>query len=92
MTKRINAMTIRKNLGEVLEGVYYRGDEVIVERGGKPMGVLIPISQYDRIKQFRSNALAKIEAQWGKMPATDNLAAAEAEIAMETAAVRYGIA
>jgi hypothetical protein len=35
MTKPINSMTARKNLGELLEGVYCWGDEVIVARAGR---------------------------------------------------------
>jgi prevent-host-death family protein len=90
MAKRVNAMAARKNLGELLEGVFYRGDEVIVERAGKPMGVIIPIAQYERIERSRAETLAKIEAQWSSMPPTVDLRAAELEIALEAEAVRHG--
>ena len=85
-------MTARKNLGELLEGVYYRGDEVIVERAGKPMGVLIPIAQYERIERLRADTLAEIEALWNQMPVISDVRAAEDEILAETEAVRYGSA
>ncbi len=31
----------RKRPGEILESVYYRGDEIVIERAGKPMAVVI---------------------------------------------------
>ena len=37
MAKRIPAMTARENFGELLEEVFYKGDEVVVERTEKPM-------------------------------------------------------
>ena len=43
MAKRIPAVTARENFGELLEGVFYKGDEVIFEHAGKQMGVLIPM-------------------------------------------------
>jgi prevent-host-death family protein len=47
MKRTISAVEARKRLGELLEGVYYRGDEVIIERAGKPMAVVIPSAQYE---------------------------------------------
>ncbi len=88
MTRRINALAARKNLGELLEGVFYRGDEVIVERAGKPMGVIIPLAQYERIERGRAEARARIEAQWLRMPETVDMSDAEAEILREATAVR----
>ena len=37
MAKRIPAMTARENFGELLEEVFYKGDEVVIERTEKPM-------------------------------------------------------
>lgn len=90
MTKRIPAMTARKNFGELLEGVFYKGDEVIVERAGKPMGVLIPMGQYQKLERQRTEALANMEMLWTSVPATDDIEAAEREISEETQAVRHG--
>ena len=46
MKRRVSAGDARKRLGELLEGVFYRGDEVIIERAGKPMAVVIPLQRY----------------------------------------------
>jgi prevent-host-death family protein len=53
MKKRVSAMEARKKFGELLEGVHYRGDEVIIERNGKVMGVVIPESRYRSIEEAR---------------------------------------
>ena len=44
MTKTISAIKARKNLGEILNEVYYSGNDYIIERAGKPMVRLIKIS------------------------------------------------
>ena len=88
MTKRVAAMTVRKNFGELLESVFHKGDEIIVERAGKPMGVLIPMVQYQKLERQRAEAQAKMEQLWASIPAAAD--AAEQEIAAETEALRHG--
>jgi prevent-host-death family protein len=88
MTKRIPAMTARKNFGELLESVYRRGDEIIIERAGKPMGVFIPMSQYQRLERQRTDALEKMEQLWVSVSPTEDSRKAEQEILEETEAVR----
>ena len=43
MVKKITAVKARKNLGQLLEEVYYRGDYYIIERAGKPMAAVVPV-------------------------------------------------
>ncbi len=45
-------MEARRKFGEMLEDVR-RGDEVIIERAGKVMGVLIPPERYSMIERDR---------------------------------------
>ena len=42
--KKINAMRVRQSLGELLNEVFYRGDAFIVERDGKPLAAIVPLS------------------------------------------------
>jgi len=42
--KKINAMEARRNFGQNLEHVFYNGDQFIIERAGKPMAALVPVS------------------------------------------------
>lgn len=53
MKRTISAGEARKRLGELLESVYYRGDEIIIERAGKPMAVVIPAARYEAIQRKR---------------------------------------
>lgn len=44
MTKTISAIKARKNLGEILNEVYYNSNDYIICRAGKPMVRLVKIS------------------------------------------------
>ena len=61
MKRRVSAMEARKRLGELLEGVYYRGDEVVIERAGKPMAVVIPAERYASMERSRERLWELIE-------------------------------
>ena len=41
--RTINAMKARQNFGELLEHVYYRGEQFVIERAGKPMAAIVPL-------------------------------------------------
>ena len=64
MKRRISAVEARKRLGEILESVYYRGDEVVIERAGKPMAVVIPAERYDALEKSRDRVFELIEKNW----------------------------
>jgi prevent-host-death family protein len=53
MAKATTAINARKNLGQLLEETYYRGDEFIIERAGKPMAVLISVQEFERLQKQR---------------------------------------
>jgi prevent-host-death family protein len=42
-------------LSEILAGVSKRGDEIIIEEGGTPIAVIIPVSQYRQMDQAREH-------------------------------------
>jgi len=65
MKRTVTALEARRKLGELLEGVS-RGDEVVIERSGKVMGVVIPIERYQQIQAARQELLARIEAASGE--------------------------
>jgi prevent-host-death family protein len=52
--KIINAMEARRNFGQNLEQVFYNGDQFIIERAGKPMAALVPISLLEKWQQTGS--------------------------------------
>ena len=49
--KKINAMEARRNFGAHLEQVFYNGDQFIIERAGKPMAALVPVSLLEELQK-----------------------------------------
>jgi prevent-host-death family protein len=70
MKRTISAVEARKRLGEILESAHYRGDEVVIERAGKPMGVVIPYARYEVLERQRERARERLwqllEKNWEK--------------------------
>lgn len=64
MKRRISAVEARRRLGEILESVYYRGDEVVIERAGKAMAVVIPAERYEAMERSRERFFELIEKNW----------------------------
>jgi prevent-host-death family protein len=62
--KTINAMKARKNFGQLLEEVYYRGEQFVIERAGRPMAAVIPLSQLEVLQKHTGPA--KSEHDTGK--------------------------
>ncbi|MGI8925087.1 MAG: type II toxin-antitoxin system Phd/YefM family antitoxin [Tepidiformaceae bacterium] len=61
MRRTVTALDARRRLGELLESVYHRGDEVIIERAGKPMAVVIPAARYEAMERNRERLFAMID-------------------------------
>jgi len=51
--KTVNAVRARGNLGQILEEVYYRGDQYIIERSGKAMAAVVPVEQFEQWRKER---------------------------------------
>ena len=66
MVKTVNALRARKNLGELLEEVYYRGEEFVIERAGKPMAAVVPLSRLRGWKGARARVFGMVEKVWKK--------------------------
>jgi prevent-host-death family protein len=49
--KKINAMQARQSFGKLLEEVFYRGDQFIIERAGKPMAAVVPLSVLEQLQK-----------------------------------------
>lgn len=72
MVKKVAAMKVRDKLGQILDEVYYRGNEVVIERAGKAMAILVPVGryeQYQRDRQERFKILDHIKAKARRIPA-----------------------
>jgi prevent-host-death family protein len=65
MIREAPAMTVRQNLGDLLNEVQYRKGRIIITKGGKPVAALIDIALFERLRKLDdefadlSGALAK---------------------------------
>src|SRR4030065_511859 len=62
--RKVSAVEARKRFGEILESVFYRGDEVVIERAGKAMAVVIPTERYEALERSRERLFELIEENW----------------------------
>lgn len=63
MTKTVSAAEARANLGDVLNGVYYTKEPVIVQKKGKTVAVIISPEEYERYQRERdARAWAAMDA------------------------------
>ena len=71
MITETSAVNVRQNLGEMLNQVQYRHDSVVINKGGKPVAVLISARLFERIRrmQVRFDGLCeRIEACFSDTP------------------------
>lgn len=71
MVRKVSAMAVRDRLGQLLEEVYYKGDAVIIERAGRPMAVLVPPEEYERLRASRAERFRvyeRIKARTKRIP------------------------
>jgi prevent-host-death family protein len=59
--KKVNALKARQNLGQLLEEVYYKGDQYVIERAGKPMAAVVPLWQLEEWQKRRERFFGAVE-------------------------------
>ncbi len=52
MLREAPAMTVRRNLGELLNEVQYRHDRVVITKAGKPVAALVDMQLFERIRKL----------------------------------------
>jgi len=52
MIREAPAMTVRQNLGELLNEVQYRNGRVLISTAGKPVAALVGVALYERIREL----------------------------------------
>ena len=80
MIREATAMTVRKNLGDLLNEVRYHHDSVVITKAGKPIAALIDIEFFEKIRSMRKQ-FDKLTAELGSIYQNINSATAEQEIA-----------
>ncbi len=77
MITETNAVTFRKNLGEMLNRVQYRNDSIVINKDGKPVAVLVDVELFARICRMRGrfDALSnRIAEAYQETPEAEGLA------------------
>ena len=52
MIKQSTAMTVRQNLGELLNEVQYRRSRILITKAGKPVAALVDVDTLDRLRKL----------------------------------------
>ena len=66
MLREATAMTVRQNLGELLNEVQYRHDEIVITKAGKPVAALVDIATYEQIKRRKNGEFERLWADIAK--------------------------
>ncbi len=66
MVKKINALKARKNLGQLLEEVYYKDNQYVIERAGRLMAAVVPVWQLEGWGKRRERLFGMVEEVWKK--------------------------
>lgn len=74
MVREAPTMTVRNNLGDLLNEVQHRHDSVLITEAGKPVAALVDVDLFNRIRL--------LESEFNRM--TDELAAAYAGFESES--------
>lgn len=89
MIQKASAMSVRQNLGELLNGVQYRHDSVLITKAGKPVAALVDIEMFERIRAMRDQ-FERLSVELAQAYKGVNKKVAEAEIAKALAKTRRG--
>lgn len=87
MIHEASAMTVRKQFGEILNGVSYRHDSVVITKAGQPVAALVDMELFEKIRQLKEHFL-KLTKVLGKTYENEKVEIAEAEIAEAITQVR----
>ena len=52
LIREASAMTVRQNLGGLLNEVQYRKGRIVITKGGKPVAALIDIQLFERLRRL----------------------------------------
>jgi prevent-host-death family protein len=87
MIREATAMTVRQNLGELLNEIQYRHDQVLITKGGKPIAAMVDVALFDKIRLMR-NEFDRLTLDLAKAYQGESAEVAEHEIAQAVAAAR----
>lgn len=68
MAKHMSAREARNKFSDLMGSVHYGGEEVIVERSGRPMAAVIPVEMYERLVAERRARFQVIDRIRSRLP------------------------
>ena len=68
MAKHISARDARNNFADLVGSVHYGGEEIIVERSGRPVAAVIPVKMYERLVAERRARFEVMERIRSRLP------------------------
>lgn len=68
MAKHIGARDARNKFADLVGSVHYGGEEVIVERSGRPVAAVIPVKMYERLVAERRARFEVMERIRSRLP------------------------
>ena len=91
MIRKAPAMTIRQNLGEILNGVQFRKDSVLITKGGKAVAALVDVELFQRMRLLEEEyARLSKELQTAYNGVNEEIALAEINDAVKAVRKRGG--
>lgn len=66
MQREATAMTVRQNLGELLNEVQYRHDSIVITKAGKPVAAMVDMDTYERMRRKDDGAFERAWAEFAK--------------------------
>lgn len=87
MAKRMSAKDARSKFSDLLGTVNYGGEEVIVERSGRPVAAVIPVPVYERLVAERQTRFEVMERIRSRVPKA-SLEEIETDVRQAVAKVR----
>lgn len=67
----LSPIEVRYRLGRIIEEAFYTGKEFIIARRGKPMAVIVPVSEYEKWEREREEFFQLVESVWETNRQTD---------------------
>jgi prevent-host-death family protein len=62
MRTTLSTLDLRQQLGDILDRVALRHDQFVIERKGKPLAAVVPITKLEQMERFaREQALATLQ-------------------------------
>ena len=86
MITEVSAVTFSQNLGEMLNKVQYRNDNLVITKDGKPVAALVDARMFERLQRMQAlfDALCeRIEQGFAQVPEEDGIKEINAALTSE---------